>query len=175
MRDQDRYSPVSTLNHWVTALLVVVMLALGYAVAAAPSEMIEEYVLGIHISLGFFVLLFVVWRVLFRMYEGFPEGIGKSALERWSAYVVHRTILILLTLQVVTGPMYLFTENECMNVFGWFSVCAPLGILSIIHEPMEWIHVNIGLYLLPAVLLLHFVGAIWHYVHRDKQETSVDM
>ncbi|MDZ7715310.1 MAG: hypothetical protein U5J95_03775 [Balneolaceae bacterium] len=40
--NQNRYSAISTINHWVTALLVVVMLALGYAVAAAPSEIIED-------------------------------------------------------------------------------------------------------------------------------------
>lgn len=175
MPDQNRYSSLSTINHWVTALLVVVMLALGYAVAAAPSEPIEHYVLGIHISLGFFVLLFVAWRVLVRWYEGFPEDAGKGALERRAASVAHWAILILLVLLVVTGPMYLFTENECIDVFGWFSVCLPLESLSIIHEPMEWLHVNIGLYVLPAVLVLHFLGGIRHYAKNAQQKTPEDV
>ena len=175
MLNQDRYSAISTINHWVTALFIVVMLALGYAVAAAPSEVIEDYVLGIHISLGFFVFIFVAWRVTFRLYEGFPENIGENVLERWAAYVAHRVILLLLALMVITGPMYLFTENECVNVFNWFSVCLPLESLSFIHEPMEWIHVNTGLYLLPALLVLHFIGAIRHYAVRGKQETPSDL
>jgi cytochrome b561 len=175
MSNQHRYSSISTINHWVTALLVVVMLALGYVVATAPSETIEDYVLGIHISLGFFVFLFVAWRVIFRLYEGFPENIGKNALEGWAAYVVHRAILFLLVLMVITGPMYLFTENECVNAFNWFSVCVPLESLSVIHEPMEWLHVNIGIYLLPALLLLHFIGAIRHYVNSGKREVPTDM
>jgi cytochrome b561 len=62
-----------------------------------------------------------------------------------------------------------------MNVFGWFSVCLPLESLSIIHEPMEWFHVNVGVYLLPALLLLHFIGAIRHYLNRGQQETPADM
>lgn len=175
MPNTNRYSPVSTVNHWVTALLVVVMLALGYATAAAPSEAIEDYVLGIHISLGFFVFLFVAWRVIFRLYEGFPANVERSPLEQWAAYLVHRTILILLTILVITGPLYLFTENECMDVFGWFSICLPLESLSVIHEPMEWLHINIGLYVLPALLVLHFMGAIRHYANRRKQETPADM
>lgn len=175
MTTRNRYSATSTINHWVSALLVVVMLVLGFAAAAAPSETIEGYVMGIHISLGFFVLLFVIWRVVFRLYEGFPENIGQTAIERWGAYAGHRAILILLVLQVATGPLYLFTENECINVFGWFSVCVPLESLSIIHEPMEWVHVNIGIYLLPALLVLHFVGAIRHFATNRKQETPADM
>ncbi|MGM0412090.1 MAG: cytochrome b [Pseudomonadota bacterium] len=175
MSESDRYSAISTINHWVTALLVVVMLALGFAATGAPSEAVEDYVLGVHVSLGFFVLLFVVWRVLFRLYEGFPENIGKTSVERWTAYVVHRLILTLLVVQVATGPLYLFTEDACMDVFGWFSVCLPLGGLSVIHEPMEWLHVYIGIYVLPAVLLLHFAGAIVHYARRGKQETPTGM
>ncbi|MDZ7803415.1 cytochrome b [Thiohalophilus sp.] len=175
MPNQNRYSAISTINHWVTALLVVAMLALGYTVAAAPSEIIEDYVLGIHISLGFFVFLFVAWRAIFRLYEGFPENVGETVLERQAAYVVHRAILLLLALMVVTGPMYLFTENECVNVFNWFSICVPLESLSVIHEPMEWIHVNTGIYLLPALLVLHFIGAIRHYAVRGKQETPSDL
>jgi cytochrome b561 len=175
MSERGRYSGISTINHWVTALLVVVMLALGYAVAAAPSEAIEEYVLGIHISLGFFVFLFVIWRALFRWYEGFPGNIGPTAAERWAAYIMHRAILALLVLQVLTGPLYLWTEDECVDVFGWFSVCIPLESLAVIHEPTEWVHVNFGLYLIPILLGLHFLGAIRHYSTSGKQDVPSDM
>jgi cytochrome b561 len=175
MSERGRYSGIATINHWVTALLVVVMLALGYAVAAAPSEAIEEYVLGIHISLGFFVFLFVIWRALFRWYEGFPGNIGPTAAERWAAYIMHRAILALLVLQVLTGPLYLWTEDECVNVFGWFSVCIPLESLAVIHEPTEWVHVNFGLYLIPILLVLHFLGAIRHYSTSGKQDVPSDM
>lgn len=175
MTNKQRYSVIATINHWVTALLVVVMLALGYAVVAAPSEVVEEYVLGIHISLGFFVLLFVAWQLIFRLYEGFPKNIGTSAWERWFPYIIHRAIWVCLVLLVVTGPMYLFTANECMDVFGWFAVCVPLESLSFMREPAEWLHVNIGQYLLAFLLVLHFLGAIRHYAVRGKQETPADL
>lgn len=147
------------------------MLAPGLTAGAAPSEAIGDYVLGVHISLGFFVFIFVAWRVLFRLYEGFPRNVGNTAFERRAAYITHRAILILLVVQVATGPLYLFTENECMHVFGWFSVCLPLESLSIIHGPAEWLHKSIGIYVLPALLLLHFIGAIRHFSTRA---TSVD-
>ena len=86
MPENNRYSGISTINHWITALLVTAMLTLGFLVIAAPSEAIENYVLGVHISLGFFVLIFVIWRVLFRLYKGFPQNIGQTAAERCAAY-----------------------------------------------------------------------------------------
>ena len=175
MSKSNRYSGISTINHWVTAFLVIAMLVLGFAASATSVDTIEEYIMSIHIALGFFVLIFVIWRVLFRLYEGFPQNIGKTMLERKMAYFVHRIILILLLIQVATGPLYLFTEGECIHVFGWFSICLPLDSLSLIHEPMELMHVVTGLYILPALLILHFFGSIRHYATKGDHETPADM
>lgn len=168
MDNSGRYSGISILNHWITAILVVVMLALGLAVNNAPSEAVEDYVLGIHISLGFFVLWFVIWRLAFRLYSGFPALLPAPAYQRWLARLSHRLLLIVLLLQVLTGPLYLFTEGEGMDVFGWFTFYVPLGGLSAIHEPVEWLHVMMGLYVLPSLILLHFAGAVIHYLTESR-------
>lgn len=174
-----RYSGLSTVNHWLTVLLVVSMLTLGVAAGQAPAEEVEEYVIGAHISLGFFALLFVVWRVGYRLYEGFPPALGGTMLERWGAYLVHRLLLVVLVLQVLTGPLYLFTEGESVNVFGWFSVSLPLRSPEAIHELMEEIHVILGLYVIPALLLFHIGGAVRHYLAGDQdaagQVTPADL
>lgn len=175
MTEKARYSSISTINHWVTALLVVVMIVLGLVAGAAPSKAAGHYILGVHVSLGFFVFLVVIWRVLVRLYEGFPANTGKTAIERRAAWLAHRAILILLVLQVFTGPLYLFTENECLEVFGWFSICLPLGGAPDLHELIEGFHVITGMYILPALLVLHFFGAIRHYVTRNKQGAPADL
>lgn len=164
MDGTGRYSGLSRANHWVTVLLVVAMLALGLTASEAPNETAEEYILGIHVSLGFFAFLFVVWRVAYRLYEGFPPAIAETKGERLAAYVVHRLLLVVLLLQVLTGPLYLFTEGEPVSVFGWFSVSLPLESSEAVHELMEEIHVVLGVYLIPALLLLHVAGAIRHYL-----------
>ena len=173
--NSNRYSAISTVNHWVTAVLVVVMLALGLSAGAAPSDEIEDYVLGVHVALGFFVLIVVIWRIGFRLYEGFPPAVQKNAALHWLASFTHRAMLLLLLLQVFTGPMYLFTENECINVFGWFSLCVPLESLASIHDLMEWLHVTTGTYLLPGLFLLHFIGAIHHFAARGATQTPADL
>jgi len=72
MSDTARYSGLSTLNHWITAILAILVWTLGLAAGAAP-EAAEDYIMSIHIALGFFVLLFVLWRIGFRLHVGFPE------------------------------------------------------------------------------------------------------
>lgn len=172
MEHHNRYSGISILNHWVAAILVIVMWTLALAARHAPTEGTEDYIMSIHIGVGFFTFLFILWRVTVRIYEGFPANAGLSPMERKASYVVHRLLLILITLQVFTGPLYLFTEGEGVNVFDWFTVYIPLESLAFLHEPMEVMHVVAGLYLIPGLILLHFFGALKHYLFDRNQSKS---
>lgn len=174
MSTEGRYSGMGTINHWVAALLVVAMFVLGLLAYFAPNDDVEHFVLDAHISLGFFVFLFIAWRVAYRLYEGFPPNVEATPVERWTSWLVHRALLLVIALLVLTGPLYLFTEGEGMDVFGWFEVGIPLQFLEVIHEPVEWIHLNLGLYALPALLVLHFIGALRHYLYR-RQSMPADL
>lgn len=159
MLGSTRYSPVSVIGHWITALAVAAMLTLGWAAALAPDEVTEDYIIGFHTSLGFFIVFVVAARVAIRLYEGFAPALGEALWEWILASTVQRTLLLALVVMVITGPMYLFTEHEAIEVFGLFSVYIPLGGLSFLHEPVETVHVVLGLYILPALIGLHLLGA----------------
>src|SRR5699024_7328195 len=126
MSDTNRYSGIAIINHWLTAVLVVIMLLIGFAAAFAPGKDVRGYLMGMHVSVGFFVLLFVLWRVFWRLYEGFPPNVGPTGGERWLAWLVHRLILISLVVQVLTGPLAIFLGGHAVNVFGWFSFRIPV-------------------------------------------------
>ena len=78
---ENSYSGLSILNHWIRALLVAAMLTLGLTARSAPDPA-KDYIMSIHIALGFFVLLFVVWRTVVRLHEGFPGHPDADAVTR---------------------------------------------------------------------------------------------
>lgn len=174
MTDRSRYSGIATLNHWITALLITAMLVLGFVMAASPERAIKHYVEELHAALGFFVLLFVLWRVGFRLYEGFPASVARNRFEHLLTRAVHWGLLLAMLVLVFSGPMYLFTEGEGVEVFGWFTFYIPLESLSGIHESVETVHKIMGLYALPILLGVHLVGAAVHLL-RDRRETPADM
>jgi len=169
----QRYSGISILNHWLTALFVVAMLTLGFS-ARSALDPAEDYIMSIHIALGFFVLLFVVWRTAVRLAEGFPDHAEADALTRTGAWWMHRALLAVLVLLVITGPLYLFTEGEGMNVFGWFTFYIPLQSIEIVHEPAEEVHKFLAVYALPLLLVVHLLGAARHYLG-GRRETPADL
>lgn len=167
-----RYSGIGTINHWLTLILVTVMLALGLVAAAAPNDDIEGFVLWMHVSVGFFVFFFVLWRVFWRLREGFVTPDTERPWESRLAYWVHRLLLLALVTLVLTGPLYLFTVGQPINVFGLFEVGLPLQALGFLHEPAESVHVWIGLYGLPTLLALHVLGAFKHYLVRGRGDSA---
>lgn len=163
LEGSSRYSGISTLNHWLTALAVTAMWTLGIAAGEAP-DAAEDYIIGIHIGLGFFVLWFVLWRIGWRLVKGFPAPEAGSHYERLAAGVTHKLLLVLLLVMVLTGPMYLFTEGEGMDVFGWFSFYIPMPLGETIHEGIETVHKFSGEYLIPALVGVHLLGAAKHWL-----------
>jgi cytochrome b561 len=163
LNEKPAYSGVSRLNHWLTALAVVAMWTLGLAAGEAP-DAAEDYIMSIHIGLGFFVLWFVLWRTGWRLAKGFPRPESGSRLEQLAAGAMHRVLLLVLLLLVLTGPMYLFTEGEGMNVFGWFTFYIPMPLGHEVHEAVEEVHKFCGEYLLPILVGLHLLAAARHWL-----------
>ena len=162
---EESYSGLSVLNHWLTALLVIAMLTLGLAAGEAP-DAAEDYIMSIHIGLGFFVLWFVLWRSAWRVFEGFSTPDASTGLQRRLAGWMHRLLLLTLLVQVLTGPMYLFTEGEGMNVFGWFTFYIPMPLGDFVHEGVETVHKFLGEYLLPNQIGMHILAAARHWLTR---------
>ncbi len=169
------HSAVATINHWITALLVTAMLTLGLLARNSPNDGVEDYVMSAHIGLGFFTLLFVLWRVAWRIKEGFPDSIDGPAWQRGFARTVHVLILVAITGLVITGPLYLFTENEAIDVFGWFAVGLPLGGLEFLHEPAEAIHKFLAVPALIVLLVLHLAGGVLHIFNHRSGRTPADL
>lgn len=164
METHSRYSGLSILNHWVTAILVFIMLTLGLMADEAPDRSSGGYIMDVHIALGFFVFIVVAWRVTHRLWQGFPPRPEAGALERYAGGLTHRLLLVALVVLVVSGPLYLFTEGEGIDVFGWFEVYIPLARFDAIHEPAETVHAITGGTLLPILIGIHFAGALYHYL-----------
>jgi cytochrome b561 len=166
METHSRYSGLSILNHWVTAILVFIMLTLGLMADEAPDKTSDSYIMDVHVALGFFVFLAVAWRVGYRLWQGFPPNPGAGAVERYLGGLTHRLLLIALVVMVISGPLYLFTEGEGVDVFGWFVLHIPLTALEAIHEPAERVHAATGATILPILIGLHMLGAVHHYLRR---------
>lgn len=157
---KQSYGEISLLNHWIVALFIVALLVLGLVYDALPKSDASKQVIFWHASVGLLAIPFIVWRIIWRIRSGFPDN-HPSGKERFIARAVQWLLLIAIALQIITGPMYLWTEAEALPFFGLFEIPSPFTEESHdLHEFVESVHEYVANPLLLILLGLHLLGTL---------------
>ena len=164
------YGEISLLNHWIVAILISALLVLGLVYDGLPKSDAVDQVIFWHASLGLLAIPFVVWRIIWRIQSGFPDN-HSSHKEQLFARTVQWLLLVAIGLQMITGPMYLWTEAEPLPFFGLFEIPSPFSQEAHnLHEAVEAVHKYVANPLLLILLGLHFLGTIKR-IFLNKQPT----
>ena len=169
---RTRYTGVAIALHWLIALGILAMLAMGLVmthVKLAPFMVFKLYQL--HKSVGITILLAAVLRLLWRFTHRPPAL--PSDMPRWEKGAAESTHVLLYLLMIG------------MPLVGWALVSAsPLNIPTILYGVIPWPHLPVfstladkahvapvlglihayGAYVLLALLLLHAGAALRHHI-----------
>lgn len=162
-----RFGAVSVFNHWVIAVAVIAMLAIGLLMEEFPKGPERNFVVNLHKSIGIFVLLYGAWRVLWRLLWRFPDDVATMpGWQKTAASAVHWFLLAAILVMPLSGYIGSTTAGYPVSFFGLFSLPA-LGEakwLSSIAWEVHEILANI----LIAAIVLHVLAALKHHlIDRD--------
>ena len=172
----ERYGPVAILLHWIIALAIVALLALGAVmVRLTPGSSLQFDVYQLHKSLGITVLVLSLLRLAWRLFNSPPPL--PANLEPWEtalARVTHVGFYVLMIALPFSGWMMVSASvwNIPTVVFGAFTlphlpVLGDLQNKKPVEEALKEVHeaLAIGMFVL---LMLHVAGALKHqFVLRD--------
>ncbi|MEM1129151.1 MAG: cytochrome b [Pseudomonadota bacterium] len=160
--DNSRYDFISRLNHWIIAVAIIGMLIFGiYIFQFVPSGPEKGALIGIHKAIGFLILIYGIWRVSYRLFQGFLED--AAPMPKWQS-VTARSVHILLLAGVIIMPLSGFIGNffggRTIEVFGLLTI--PGGPkVEAISNVAYGVHVNFAWIMVVAVVL-HILGALKH-------------
>ena len=160
------YHPFAKVLHWLTAVCVLGLLAVGLWMVGLPISLLKLKVYAWHKWIGLTVLVLTLARLSWRWRSPpppLPDTV--TAWERRIAPVSHGVLLVLLLAQPVVG--WLMSSAGGVQVF-WFGYL-PLpnlvprdqslfGVLREAHETLA--------YALIAVISLHVLAVIRHDIMR---------
>ncbi|MBN9486448.1 MAG: cytochrome b [Alphaproteobacteria bacterium] len=160
------YRPVAKALHWITAIAVFGLLALGFWMVDLPINLTKLQAFAWHKWIGLTVLLLTLARIAWRWYAPpppLPDTV--TSWERRLAPLSHGALLFLLLAQPVSG--WLMSSAGGVEIF-WFGLI-PLPnpvprdpdlveVFRIIHEWLAWT--------LMGVLTLHLAAVVRHDVFR---------
>lgn len=170
----EGYTTVMKAVHWTTAATIIALLLIGWSMTGLPlPPAMRGELYALHKSLGVFVLVLTLFRMLWRL--GHPSPPLPPTLRPWeiaAVHAVHRLFYLLLLVQPLVGwALYSLAPYKSL-FFGLFMI-PDLPFVPHPTDPARWLGALEGahgfLAGVFAVLVLVHVGAALkhHFVARD--------
>ena len=160
-----KYDGLSILLHWLTALLVIALWALGQSLSFFPKGAPRLTALSVHMALGLLVGVVILVRIGWRSSAGRRLPAADEGFLNLVAKGAHYGLYLLLVLTVGFGIARAWVHG--LHVFDWFTFHRPaFATPGVIHTVSET-HSDLA-DLLVIVAGLHAAAALMHhYVMRD--------
>ena len=164
------YGFVAIVVHWVVAVVVFGMFALGFWMVDLTyySEWYQRAP-DIHRSVGVLLFSLMVFRLLWRLFSASPDSLpGHKRWEVLSARIAHGLLYVLVFVAMTSGYLISTADGSSVSVFGWFEVPSVTGQIKRLEDTAGLVHYW-STWALVALALIHSAGALkHHFIDRDK-------
>lgn len=148
----DRFSTLSKLLHWTTAVLVLLMLYGGFT--------LSKETVTTHASIGIVILaLMIVWLTWNRVGPKRPARVSGPRWQEILSLAVHHSLYACIALQPLLGLLLATTSKYNLVVFG--AVGLQLQQNDLLHDIGSELH-EINGFLIAGLVALHVAGALYH-------------
>jgi cytochrome b561 len=163
---RNGYGWVSIAAHWLTAILVLTMWALGTMSQTDVQDDAAWYA-HLHMSIGVSAYLLLWGRILWRVAVGHPAPHpGQSALLFPVAKTFHYLFLIAIGVMLLSGPLMIWSGGDTVEVFA-FAIPSPFVPWPGLHDLLRRVH-GVTASIIILGVLLHILAALKHIViNRD--------
>ena len=171
---QYQYGLVSTYLHWLSALLIVVLFALGFWMVEL-SYYNEWYRLGpyYHKSLGLLLFALSVTRVICKVLQPKPIISSATAIEKYLAQLGHLVLYLSLFCILISGYLISTADGRGIEVFGLFTVPSVGELFNNQEDIAGEIH-RYAAYFIIFMALVHALAALRHHFI-NKDDTLIKM
>lgn len=161
----DRYGRVAITVHWVSAILIVGLLASGFRAASTIDAATKASLLRVHVAVGVAVLALTLFRLAWWMFaDRKPDPLTGSGPIGLAAKSVHALFYVVILGMAASGIGMLVLSGAGPAIFAAHVAALP----DFFQYPPRIPH-GLGAHLLVAALALHVGGALYHhFIARDR-------
>lgn len=165
----DSYGLVAIVLHWVVALTVFGLFALGlWMVELTYYDPLYRTAPWVHKSVGVLLFATLLLRLSWRQLNPRPQPLpGHSRVERRAAKVAHLLLYLLLFAVMISGYLISTADGKPVDVFGWFSVPATLSGIDNQEDIAGDVHLALAITVV-SLAGVHALAALkHHFIDRD--------
>lgn len=166
----EKFGLTARAFHWLIAVLILMLLMMGYQMGTLPMGPDKLWVIGLHKSLGITVLALGIMRLIWRILNAPPPALPSHAKwEKILAKTIHGVFYLSIIGMPLSGWIMSSASEYPVTFFGWFNMPSIVAKNHDLAEAMEEVHELFALGLMGSVAL-HIAGALKHRLI-DKDDT----
>lgn len=162
----NKLSCATIMLHWLIALLMISIIASGIYM----TEWDDYDIYPLHKSFGILTFALASVRIIWRIYNGWPEIVDNLKIwEKLFARVTHYVLIISTIAIPLSGMIMTSMSGRPLVLFGWTLLKTNLDsagervprsdfLAHLAHETHE-----IAGYVILGIILLHMIGAFKHH------------
>jgi cytochrome b561 len=160
------YTLTARVLHWITAVLVLGLIAIGFAIANFDFGAWQDTLYHLHRSTGAVLLPLVLGRLLWRLTHPAPQlPADIPAIQQFAAHATHWALYALLIVQPIVGWIATSAYRAPVLVFWLFELPPIWREDKAFSETMFFVHRSIGI-LIALLLCAHIGAALYHHFIR---------
>ena len=165
---KEQYGLVAILFHWIMALIIIGLLAVGLYMVRLPIGLWKLKLYGIHKEFGALILFLIILRFAWKLINTKP--VLPDYMPKWqqiAAHGVHHALYLVVFIMPITGWLTSSAAGLSVSFFGLFTLPDLVSADPVWQENFATAHEILG-YTLIVLLGMH-VGAVFqHYLfHKD--------
>ena len=122
---KEGYGVVSVINHWVVGLLVIALIIFGLTSERMDNVPERFEIIRLHKATGITVLVLALWRLYWRVKQGFPTPVpGHPSWQITAAKFMHWFLIVAIIAMPVSGLLWSLTGGRDVSYFGLFTIPA---------------------------------------------------
>ncbi len=163
------YNILARIFHWGMALVILVLLIVGFYMGGLDFSPFKLQVYGLHKSFGLLILFLWGARLLWRFLTAPPALEAHARWERTLAHTIHIALYILMMAMPLSGWLMSVAGDHPASFFGLFEMPKIIDKNEVWQDFFKETH-EICAFALIGAIGLHIVGALKHHVI-DKDAT----
>ena len=174
-KSQENYGLVSIIVHWIVALVVFGLFALGFwMVDLTYYDSWYKTAPSLHKSIGLSLFALMIFRVFWRVTHAKVSPLNNHKhWERKASHATHILLYVLLFVIMCSGYLISTADGRGIAFFDLFDVPGFGSLVEDQEDKAGLIHQYVG-YFMMCVVLIHIVAALKHHII-DKDKTLLRM
>lgn len=165
INSKQSYGWLAIALHWIAAITIILMLVIGFraeSLGEAGDRAGRSAAMFWHISIGATLALVLLARVFSSWLQPKPAPLEQPRGLQWLAIGTHQLLLIAILIQVISGPLAVWSGGRAINIFDIVALPSPFAERNQgAHELAEVMHA-VGRWMIIIFGSLHIVAVVKH-------------